>query len=304
MKKTTLDSLKDQDKVGALCLGNFDGVHLGHRCLIEKAVVESKALGLQSALATFSPHPREFFSDDSFQRIYPEKDNERLIDGLGIEKIFYIEFNHKSSSMQPSEFLNYLKNKVSFQHLVVGFDFKFGSQRSGGLAEIKNWCADQSIELSVLPKVDLDGEKVSSSRIRSCLREGDFFKAKSLLGHSYALRSLSFRDRGLGKTLGFPTLNLKVPKNLVLKNGVYSVQAVINNTSYKAIANLGFRPTVDKSSKRRVLEVHLIDKSIEDKVHEVTVIFKTFMREEMSFVNLESLKKQIELDLSLIKTFE
>lgn len=302
MNKKLLESLKSREPVGALCLGSFDGVHLGHKSLIEKTLERSIKIGEPSALVTFTPHPREYFSDEEFKRIYPESENEKIIQDLGISKIYYISFDAQNSSMPPEEFLNYLYRKIEFEALIVGFDFKFGSQRSGGVAEIKSWCDKKSLELCVLPKVELDGEKVSSTIIRDCLKRSDFKKAERLMGHPYVLTSKSYKDQNLGRKLGFPTLNLKVPENLVLRNGVYSVTAVVENITYKAIANLGFRPTVGEATKKRVLEVHLIDQSIEDKVYDVEVMFNFFIREEVFFSNVEELKKQIQADLNLLKT--
>ena len=307
MEKKWIHNINKPIKAGALCLGAFDGIHIGHKALIARVLKQaSPASGLG---LSFSPHPREFFYSKNpkdfkpFQRILPEETNASLMESEGLEALYFVEFNEELSQKNTNEFLDYIKNFIDFSALVVGFDFRLGNQRKGGQEDIKFWCDKNKVEFVSVDKITDNSKKVSSTLVREALRDNNFKKAEALLGHSYYLEGLPVKDQGLGGKLGFPTMNIKLPKNLVLRNGVYSAVVQIDTKLYHSVVNLGQRPTVEKNADTKTLEVHILENDFEGSKGPLKVVFKGFIRSELKFESLTDLSLQVQKDILECKAF-
>jgi riboflavin kinase/FMN adenylyltransferase len=307
MKKKWIHDIKTPLKAGALCMGAFDGVHLGHKALIEKTVQDS---GPHKAYAlSFSPHPREFFyrldpeNNKPFERICTDSVNTSIIESYGVESVYYALFNQELSQKNTDEFLDYIKSFIDFSSLVVGFDFRLGSQRKGGQEELKVWCENNKVNFVSVEKVSHSNQRVSSTNIRKLLKKGDFQKAEELLGHPYFLEGPVVKDQGLGSKLGFATINLKLPKNLVLKNGVYAAVVQIETGEFPAVINLGHRPTVENNREVKTLEAHIIKGEVRGPVKSLKAYFKGFLRDEKKFESLTDLSLQVQKDVLDCRAF-
>lgn len=190
----------DQIKLGALTIGNFDGIHRGHRDLIKKCMTLAKKEGLGSGLLTFDPHPKEFFSNKKFYRIYTPELNAKIAHDAGISNFIIKAFDEACSKMEAVEFLDLVFTKINFCNLIVGFDFKMGSNREAGASEISSWCENKKINFEVVDKLtDEDGDKVSSSHIKKIFEACEIEHVNELLGEDYFFEGLVIRDQGLGK---------------------------------------------------------------------------------------------------------
>ena len=307
MELKWIDKIEEQIKAGALCIGAFDGIHLGHKALINKTIEKAsscKAYGL-----SFSPHPREFFYKTSpegkkpFKRICTEQINASIARSLGLEELLFVEFNQELSNKTTEQFLSYVRSYIEFSALVVGFDFRLGSQRKGGLEELSQWCDNNGVEFVAVEKVSHSNQKVSSTLVREALSDGNFKLVEELLGHSYFLEGQVIKDQGLGRRMGFATLNVKLPNNLVIKNGVYSAMAQIETREHPAVINLGYRPTVEDKSDVKTLEVHILNDDFNGTVDAVKVHLKKFLRPERKFDNLQDLSLQIQKDIRKSKDY-
>ncbi len=307
MNEFNVESLSNSLKIGALALGNFDGVHLGHRELIKVCVKRSNQLGLEPGLLTFTPHPKRFFEPDTYSRIYEFKQNITIIKSLGILKVFVKTFDKECSEYSSGEFLDFIFKKIKFKTLVVGFDFKFGKNRSGSHDSLLKWCFKNSVELKVIPcQKDSKQEKISSTSIKKKLKKGFVDVASDLLGEDYFQSSIVFQDKGLGKKIGFPTINLKLDPKIAIFHGVYLTNCFFAEKSYRSISNIGFRPTISLNENKMVLESHILDSNCpETKNGDLfKVVFKKFIRHEQKFANIDELKSQIKTDIILTKSFK
>lgn len=303
MSVINLKAITDKLSIGALAIGNFDGVHLGHQGLLAVAVEESKKMYKDSGVLTFSPHPKEFFNPEMYNRIFEQDQNYKLIQSFGVTNVLLQDFNQEVSALSAQEFLSSVFRKVEFKALVVGFDFKLGKERGGDHNDVQTWCDENNVLLNVVSCESFEGEKISSSRMKSFLLNGDVANASDLLGFPYSHKSLIKADQGLGRQMGFPTLNMHLSPDISIKRGVYSTTCIILNKRHQAISNIGFRPTVSGETTKLVLETHILDESffkIEDGV-EVEVVFGDFIRSEKKFVDINELKAQIQADVRVAK---
>lgn len=296
-------SFSQKEPIGAVALGSFDGVHLGHRELFNLAIKVSFAKGLKSAVCTFDPHPKAFLEPLAYKSIYSLEQNWNLIKSLGVDGSLRLCFDKTTQSMTAKDFLDYLYEFMNFSDLVVGFDFKFGRERSAGLELLKSWCFNKKINLHIVEPVCLNGEKVSSSLIKKYLQAADLKKASELLGGSVHFVGETYSDRGVGAKIGFPTLNLKLLPSACIKKGVYFSRLYFKDKSYPAISNLGNRPTFKSESRELILETHALDALPLIKNDEIKVELIEFCRGEQRFESLEALKAQIQQDVGLAKSF-
>jgi riboflavin kinase/FMN adenylyltransferase len=284
-------TLRSYPKPTALAIGNFDGVHQGHQAII----AEAKSKGLTPALLTFYPHPSKLFRPDNHAlRINTLADNFHLLAKTGLEVIFLQHFHAPFSKTEAEHFIkDDLIARYHAEHIIVGEDFVFGHQRKGNTELLQA----AGLKVTCLKPVMVEGAACSSTRIRKAITEGDITNANLLLGRPFAITSNVRQGQQKGRTIGFPTLNLKLREGLVVpRYGVYAVSIA----GQKAIANFGVRPTVTED-KTPTLEVHLIQpKIIPDYGDKLTVEFHRFIRPEQRFANIEALQKQIAQDIEAL----
>ena len=285
----------------ALALGSFDGLHLGHKKVI-KAILKEQ-LGVPTVVS-FWPHPREVLFGESRLRLDLPSEKTLLLKPLGIEQLVLVPFNKALASKSAETFANEILIKtLHAKHIAVGENFRFGRNREGDTSTLKKIGASLGIKVSIIPICEDDHGRLSSSRIRKALNDGDLKYAKYLLNRPYTFRGTVERGKGLGKKIGWPTANLKIDGRKFLPSlGVYAAWAAIANKKerFAAIMNLGTQPTIDPNSSSAV-EVHLLDKEINILGKELIIEPVQRMRIQKKFENIEALSKQISLDAKLAK---
>lgn len=281
----------------ALAIGNFDGVHCGHRALLLQVVRAAKQRGLVPAAMTFEPHPREFFAPDSAPaRVANLRDKIQGLRACGIERVFVLHFNRRLSELSAESFIDQvLVAGCAMRWLIVGDDFRFGARRSGDIALLRARAASGGYEVEQLAPVQLDQVRVSSSAVRAALAAGDMAGAARLLGHPYHISGRVLHGAKLGRQLGYPTLNLRVAHRRPAAHGIFAVRVYGIGAPRPGVASVGLRPTVDRSG-RWLLEVHLFDFADEVYGRLVRVEFLQKLRDEEKFDSIEELTAAIRND--------
>jgi len=301
-----LDQTSQKQSVGALALGSFDGVHIGHRALLEKSIQISRKKGLGSSALCFSPNPKRYFASENspFLQIYSLEQNLQEVIALGVEAVFIKEFDEACSQMTAEAFLNFVFDKVKFEDLVVGFDFKFGKDRSGDHESLNRWCVKNSVALHIVKEKTQNAQKISSTRIKKLLKAERVEEAAALLGRDHYYRGQVRSDQGLGKQIGFPTLNLVLDLETAIAHGVYTSVLEFNKKTYFGLSNIGTRPTVSKQALNLVLETHILNSNDVQisSGDDVKVELKKFLRPEQKFASIEDLKAQIARDVAIAKS--
>ena len=288
----------------ALTIGNFDGVHRGHQALLARVRASASALGLEAAVMTFEPHPREFFAARSGEpsraprRIANLRDKLGSLASAGIDRVIVEHFNAHFAAMTPEEFTNrVLVEGLHVKWLMVGADFCYGASRAGTIAMLTEAGRRHGFDVETLPTVMHGEQRISSSAVRAALAAGDFYQAKALLGHQYAISGHVIHGQKLGRTLGFPTLNVRVAHCPAL-TGIFVVQVHgLAPHALPAVASIGVRPTVDDSG-RVLLEVHLFDYAQSCYGKLIRVEFLEKIRDEEKYGDLATLSAAIERDAS------
>jgi riboflavin kinase/FMN adenylyltransferase len=288
----------------ALTIGNFDGVHLGHQALLARVRAAASALDLEAAVMTFEPHPREFFAaragdlSRAPSRIANLRDKLESLADAGIDRVIVEHFNAQFAAITPEEFTSrVLVEGLHVKWLMVGDDFCYGARRAGTVAMLVEEGKRLGFHVETLQTVMHGEQRISSSAVRAALAAGDFDQARALLGHTYAISGHVIHGQKLGRTLGFPTLNLRVAHRPAL-SGIFVVRVHgLGPQPLPAVASIGVRPTVDDSG-RVLLEVHLFDFAASCYGKLVRVEFLEKIRDEEKYDDLATLTAAIEHDAS------
>ncbi|HZM37149.1 MAG TPA: bifunctional riboflavin kinase/FAD synthetase [Burkholderiales bacterium] len=277
----------------ALTIGNFDGVHRGHRALVERVIVAARHDRVQAAVLTFEPHPREFFGPDAAPpRLTRLRDKLELLAGIGVERVHVARFDGSFASLSAARFIaEVLVRGLGVRRLIVGRDFRFGARRAGDFAMLADAAGRHHFALEAMPDVLFDGERVSSSAVRAALQAGDLRRAERLLGHPYTMSGRVAHGEKLGRELGFPTANIRLARTAPL-SGIFAVEV---EGIGPAVASVGRRPTVNPLA-RPLLEVHLFDWDGELYGRRVKVRFLEKLRDEQKYDGLDELKEAIARD--------
>jgi riboflavin kinase / FMN adenylyltransferase len=279
----------------AVTIGNFDGVHRGHRALLDRVTRKAHELKLGSCVLIFEPHPREFFAgrDAAPARLTRLRDKLELIAAAGIGRVHVASFNARFASLPAAEFVeNVLARGLGARWLGVGRDFRFGRGRGGDYALLEKMAPAAGFALEAMPDVLLEGERVSSSAVRAALKAGDLRRAEQLLGHTYAISGRVVHGPKLGRELGFPTANIPLRRMPPLA-GIYVVE--VENLG-PGVASIGLRPTVNPV-ERPLLEVHLFDCNEDLYGRRLRVCFLEKLRDEQKYAGLAELKTAIAGDV-------
>lgn len=282
-------------------LGNFDGVHRGHRALLDVAKHQAEATRRPSGAVIFEPHPQEYFRPDAPNfRLTSFDAKARLLERFGLDVLFALRFDAELAAMTPERFVNEVLVKgLRLSHVVVGAEFQFGKGRSGNAATLRSLGIAQGLNVTVFDLVGAeDGQKISSTRIRNALKEGRPRDAAADLGHWWTIEGHVVKGDQRGRTIGFPTANIALRNTLEPAEGVYAVRVTLEEEgeqkSYDGVANFGRRPTFDK--KDVLLEVHLFNFAGDLYGKRLAVAFIDYIRGERKFDGLEALKAQIAAD--------
>jgi riboflavin kinase/FMN adenylyltransferase len=293
----------------ALTIGNFDGVHKGHQALLARVRAAASSMGLEAAVMTFEPHPREFFAQKmgdlskAPNRIANLRDKLNSLKATGIDRVIVEHFNTAFASMSPEDFTQkVLVDGLHVKWLMVGEDFCYGAKRAGNVALLREAGQKHGFEVHTLTTVTHGETRISSSAVRAALSQGDFTEARHLLGHSYSMSGHVIHGAKLGRTLGYPTLNLKVVHRPALW-GIFIVQVHgLGDKPVHGVASLGARPTVEDGG-RMLLEVHLFDYNQSCYGKLVRVEFLEKIRDEEKFIDLPTLTAAIDRDAAIARTY-
>jgi len=279
-------------------LGFFDGVHLGHRALLKTCRELAEKHSCRAGVVTFEAHPDALVLGKAPALLTTSKDRKRLLHALGAEMVWELPFDKEIMSTHWSDFLTQLleAGAVGF---VCGEDFRFGAGGVGTAKRLAAFCESRNLPCAIVAEQVMDGERISSTRIRGLLEQGDLAAANRLLGHPHILSGVVTEGKQLGRTLGFPTANLCLAEGLIVpKFGVYATTVAVDGKAYPAVTNIGTRPTVNGQGVNA--ECHLLDFEGDLYGKEVTVAFYEFLRPEQKFDSLKELKSQIAADTAKV----
>ena len=287
-------------KKTVVTIGTFDGVHIGHQKIIEQLLSASSKKNETSVLLTFFPHPRMVLQKGiDIEMINTIDEKSELLEEFGLDELIIHPFDKDFSRLSAFEFVrDVLVNKLNISKLIIGYDHHFGKNREGNFEQLKEYGEMFGFELEEIPAQNLNDIAISSTKIRTALKDGEVEKANAYLGYSFSFKGTVVGGKKVGTTLGFPTANLDVEESykLIPKPGVYVVKSNIDGRDYFGMMNIGNRPTLN--GKHQTIEVNFfnLDKDLYGKTLKVSLL--KFLREEEKFESLEALKKQLNSDKS------
>jgi len=287
-----------------IALGNFDGVHKGHQELISRAVKSAHAANLKSAVFTFSNHPRNVLANDNkVKSILYAEEKAAIIEKLGVDYMFNVPFDDKIMNMDATSFINdLLLSKLKMHEAYCGFNYRFGYKASGDVSVLMKESLKSQFGIHVLEPIKIEGDVVSSTRIRELVERGDIDECMKLMGRYYTVDGEVVVGNRIGNTIGFPTSNLIVDDSMVSPaNGVYITYCTYDGQRYPSVTNVGIKPTVGKFHKNMETHIFNFDKELYGKTIRVEFVKK--MREEKKFETLDELKKQITKDCITAKGY-
>lgn len=296
----------DKEHSTAITIGTFDGVHIGHRKILERLIKNTGTLNLKSTVLTFFPHPRMVLQKDTdIKLLNTIGEKTKILKTLGLDYLIVHPFTKEFSRLSATEFVrDILVNSLKVKKIVIGYDHRFGRNRDANITDLKAFGSTLEFEVEEIPAQEIDDISVSSTKIRKALEEGNIKMANKYLGYHYMLTGTVKKGKSLGKKLDFPTANLHIEEHykLVPKNGVYVVKSEIDGRTVYGMMNIGYNPTVGGTEKS--IEVHFFDfdKDLYDDEIQIDIIDR--LRDEQKFESVEALKNQLykdkETSLSLI----
>jgi riboflavin kinase/FMN adenylyltransferase len=287
------------DKNSIVTLGTFDGIHLGHRRIIDEVVKKAALLGGRSFLITFYPHPRKIISrENNIELLSTPSEKAKMVESLGIVNMLIIKFTKEFSQLGPDKFIEkYIVGGIGAKEVVIGYDHHFGKGRGGDINSLKKKGKDSGFEVTIIPACDIDGDAISSTKIRRAISEGDIKHANKYLGRFYTFSGKVIRGDKRGRELGFPTANLEVENNdkLLPAIGIYAVEFIVKEKKHFGLLSVGKRPTFYTSGDI-VPEVYIydFDENIYDEFVTVNVVER--IRGEEKFSSADELIKQMNND--------
>ena len=293
---------KNQQKLPniALTIGNFDGIHIGHKKILEKLKSAGQERGLKTALLTFEPHPAKIFGKDSQNRIYNLSEKVRILklEGL-IDFLFIIHFNKDLINLPADNFLrDILLKNINMKYLLVGYDFCFGKDRKGNIKFLEDESKKLNFKFEQISEQKFDNKTYSSSLVRKFIKNGQIKEVNNILARKFSISGLIIKGRGIARQIGYPTANI-IPKKYQIypKYGVYKVEISIEGEGFlPAILNFGLKPTITDENKA-IFEIHIFNFNKDIYGKKVRVRFLHFIREERRFDDIEALKGQIKNDI-------
>ena len=299
-----LHNIRPRHRGCVATIGNFDGVHRGHQAIINQLQAKASELGVPSLVMLFEPQPREFFAPDQAPaRLTTAREKCELLATLGVDRILLIRFNRAFCSQSAHTFCeDVLLNGLGVKHLVVGDDFRFGSDRAGDFGFLETFGKAHGFSVEDTQTLAEGGTRVSSTRVRDALAVGDFAEAECLLGRPYGISGRVVHGDKIGRTIGVPTANVLLNRVRSPLHGVYAVSVEgVANGLLPAVANVGSRPTVNGKELR--LETHIFDFDQDIYGRRVHVLFHAKIRDEEKFSGVEALKAKIQQDMQSARDY-
>lgn len=297
---TSLDELRALNRPVHWAMGFFDGVHRGHR----RVILSADTPGTLRGVFTFAEHPLALLWPEIQPKLLTPDTEQKaeLMLQLGVDVLLCLPFTRRIAALSPAEFLDGLRAACPIAGISVGNNWRFGRDGAGDTDFVQQYAARRGIRTCVQPLLEQDGETVCSSRIRSALAAGRLAECEEMLGRPFSVCGIVEHGQHLARQLGFPTANITLPPNAALPPfGVYAVTCRLGDTTLRGMANLGLRPTIDESEKPVRLETHFVGWNGDMYGRRLEVVLTRFIRPELRFDSIESLKKQIALDLSCLQ---
>lgn len=296
----TVQSISNYDKkqATAITIGTFDGVHIGHKKILERLINNAKVLNLKATVLTFFPHPRMVLQKDAnIKLLNTLEEKTQILEAAGLDYLIVHPFTRAFSRLSAEEFVqDILVKELRVKKIIIGYDHRFGRNRNADINDLIAFGKELDFAVEEIPAQEVDEVSVSSTKIRKALEEGDIATANAFLGYAYMLTGTVRKGKGIGRQLAFPTANLHIAETykLVPKNGVYVVKSELNGKTCHGMMNIGFNPTVAGTEKR--IEVHFFDFEGDLYGKKLKISLLGRIRDEHKFESLEGLKKQLEQD--------
>ena len=287
----------------SLALGFFDGIHRGHKKVIENAVNFAKKNGLKSAVVSFVDHPSCFILNRKPEYIIPIEDKIEKIKNLGADYLYLLNFDEKLKNLSKEQYFDFLQNMTSPKAITTGFNHYFGKNKMGNTDFLENACSEAGIVYKKIEPVKAGEDIVSSSLIRKAIMSADFEFAKTMTGYDFYIKGLVIKGSQTGQKMGYRTVNIKYPDNIIkIPYGVYCSQIQIDKKLYNSVTNWGIRPTITEYNEP-VAETHIFDFDENIYAKPVKLVFLKKIREEQKFGSLDELKNQISRDAEFCKNY-
>lgn len=299
-----LQSLQPRHRGCVATIGNFDGVHRGHQAILARLRERAAELGLPSCVVIFEPQPREYFAPGQAPaRLTRLREKLELLAEQGVDRVLCLAFNRRLRELSAAEFVHaVLVEGLGVEHLEVGDDFRFGCDRAGDFDFLRRAGAVEGFTVESATTIEVDGERVSSTRLRAALAAADFALAERLLGRPFAITGRVLHGQKLGRQLDAPTANIQLKRRRPPVDGVFTVSAELDGRQWPGVANIGMRPSV-KSDGQPHLEVHLLDYAGDLYGRRLRVTFHRRLRDEQRFASLEALKAAIDADIAAARAY-
>lgn len=289
------DELKSFNNA-VITIGTFDGVHLGHLTILQQVVAHAKELGGESIVLTFEPHPRKLlFPDQPIKIITPLEKKIKLITQAGIDHVFVVPFTPSFAALSADAYIkDFLVKNLQPKGIVIGYDHQFGHDRAGNIKLLQAYENELGFRVYEIPAKQIEDAAVSSTKIRNSLAAGNVTDANKMLGRQYSLKGTVVSGAQLGRTLGFPTANVKPAdaEQIIPGNGVYAIKAIVGAETFYGMMNIGIRPTVSNELSLHI-EAHLFDFNKDIYNQAIEIVFAERLRDEQRFPSLEALKEQL-----------
>lgn len=306
---TTVQSITEYNKKHAtvLTIGTFDGVHIGHRKILERLSKSAKELDLKSTVLTFFPHPRMVLQKDAdIKLLNTIEEKAKILEQSGLDFLIIHPFTNEFSRLSATEFVrDLLVNSLCAKKVIIGYDHRFGRNRNANITDLITFGSTFDFEVEEISAQEIDDVSVSSTKIRKALEDGDIHTANTYLGYNYMLTGTVKRGKGIGRQLNYPTANIHIAESykLIPRNGSYVVQSAIDNRTVYGMMNIGFNPTISDNEttniRKESIEVHFFDleEDLYDRTLQIDIIER--LRDEQKFESVDALKEQLAKDKDL-----
>ena len=287
------DEIKSDENKRVAALGFFDGIHKAHQNIIGEAVKEAGEK-FKSIVITLDKSPKEYFGKTSEESLTPINKKNELLRELGMDEVYYLEFNEQLQNLSAEEFIESVLKKLNVEKVFCGFDYRFGNRGLGTPELIK----EKGIEANIQEEQLIDGKKISTTSLKEFVKSGDFIKYKQYTGRYYSIDGLVVKGRQLGRTINFPTANLQLSEKYLLPetNGVFITKIKVRDKIYKSITNIGYNPTVSNEQNKKFIETHILDFDDDIYGEKIEIYFYEFLRNEQKFESFDHLKEQLKKD--------
>ncbi|WP_062061714.1 bifunctional riboflavin kinase/FAD synthetase [Aquimarina longa] len=298
MKRYTNAKTYDNKMPSVVTIGTFDGVHIGHKKIIERLVESAENSNIESVILTFFPHPRMVLQQDSEIKLINTIDERmQILKKTGLSSVVVHPFTKEFSRLTAGEYVQeMLVNCLNVRHVIIGYDHRFGRNRNSNITDLASYGIENNFTVEEISKQDIDDVAVSSTKIREALSKGDITKANTYLGYEFMLTGIVVKGKKLGRKLGYPTANLYIKEayKLIPKNGVYIVKSSIDGQIYYGMMNIGVNPTVNGT--QQTIETHFFDTSFNLYDKKIQIEMLKRIRDEKKFDSIEELQEAMQQD--------